>query len=210
MPQERDPILNIQPADPFNPRPTIVTLRFDEPKQFEGKYGTQFMYSVSDEGGRTHTMFASQALDGQIHKLGAKKGDRLAIIRTGEGKDTRWTVRFADGRTPEVIPQDKRGASRSEPRSEPQPQAITTNIPRAKKSFDDRLASFLNDLHLYVSSYAAVMENLKHIDAPKSIDINAAAFVIYKMAKDHGIELDNDGNPVMESADDGLGEPLPF
>lgn len=206
MAQERDPILNIQPVDPFNPKPTIVTLRFDEPKEFEGKYGTQFMYSVSDEGGRTHTMFASQALDGQIHKIGAKKGDRIAIVRTGEGKDTRWTVRFADGRTPEVIPQDKRGAPRSEPTAPP----ITANIGRAKKSYDDRLADFLSDLHLYVSAYSAVMDNLKHLDIPKSIDVNAAAFVIYKMAKDHGIELDNNGNPLIESSDDGLGEPLPF
>jgi len=203
MAQERDPILNIQPVDPFDPKPTIVTLRFDEPKEFEGKYGTQFMYSVTDEGGRTHTMFASQALDGQIHKLGAKKGDRIAIVRTGEGKDTRWTVRFADGRTPEVIPQDKRKA----PSGSPSAQPATANPGRVKKSYDDRLADFLSDMNLYISAYGTVTQHLKHVDVPKSIDLNAAAFVIYKMAKDHDIELDGKGNPLSFDIDP---EPLPF
>lgn len=201
---DRDPILNIQPADPFNPKPTIVKLRFDEPKQFEGKFGTQFMYSVTDERGQNHVLFASQALDGQIHKLGAKAQDRLAIVRTGEGKDTRWTVRLVDGNGNPTVDTGRAPAPRG---ATPAP-APTMTANRQPKAFEDRLASYLNDVNLYINAYSTVLQELNHIDLPKSIDVNAAAFVVYKMAKDHSIELDNSGTPVIpgENADG----PLPF
>lgn len=201
---DRDPILNIQPADPFNPKPVIVQLRFDEPKQFEGKWGTQFLYSVTDESGQNYVLFASQALDGQIHRIGAKSGDRIAIVRTGEGKDTRWTVRMlnADGsQSPD--PGSARSSRTPQPRVPSEPQQA-----RQAKPFEDRLASYLSDVSLYVNAYTTVLQELDHIDLPKSIDVNAAAFVIYKIAKDNGIEIDNSGTPVVP--EDSENAPLPF
>jgi hypothetical protein len=205
---DRDPILNIQPVDPFNPRPTIVKLRFDEPKQFEGKYGTQFMYSVTDERGQNHVLFASQALDGQIHKLGAKAQDRLAIVRTGEGKDTRWTVRLVDANGNATVDTGRAPAPRGATPSPAAPAAPAATSYRPPKPFEDRLASYLSDVNLYINAYTAAMQELSHLEIPKSIDMNAAAFVIYKMAKDNGIELDNSGTPVIPG--DNEEAPLPF
>jgi hypothetical protein len=209
---DRDPILNIQPVDPFNPKPTIVKLRFDEPKQFEGKYGTQFMYSVEDERGVQHVLFASQALDGQIHQVGAKANDRVAIVRTGQGKDTRWTVRLID-RNGNMTEPERKAAPRNatpSPATAPQQAPATTPayVTRPAKSFEDRLTAYLSDVNLYINAYSTVLQELNHIDIPKSIDANAAAFVVYKMAKDHGIEFVNSGTPDIK--EDNADGPLRF
>jgi hypothetical protein len=199
MSNQRDPILNINPVDPFNPRPTIVQLRFDEPKEVEGKFGPQFLYGVAVDG-VNHTLFASKALDTSIYETGAKKDDYVAIVRTGEGKDTRWTARLVDV---DGTPIEGGGRKIQDAKAAPRQPALRQSLsapaaaPRPQVSSEDRLAAFLLDESLYWAAMARGRNMLK--DQPYNLDLNAVAFVIYKMAKEHGVELDMGGEPILAS-----------
>jgi hypothetical protein len=201
---DRSSILNIKPVDPFNPQPVIIKLRFAEPKQVEGKFGPQFMYGVEVDG-ESYTLFASKALDTAIYETGTQQGGYVAIIRTGEGKDTRWQARACDIDGNPVTHQPRKitsapsapRVSSQEPRQQPSPAAPAT---KPQPSHEDRLAAFLEDENLYFSAMARAKTMLG--DAAVNIDLNAVSFVLYKMAKEHGIELDATGDPVLPYSDD--------
>jgi hypothetical protein len=198
MEKQRDPVLNIPPVDPFNPQPTVVQLKFGEPKQFEGKFGPQFLYAVKHRD-NDYALFASKALDAAIYETGANKDDYVAIIRTGEGKDTRWQARLVDidGRPIEGAGRNIRQAQAA-PRGEaPAPQA--TQAPRQQRSPEDALAAYLTDENLYFAALARARKTLAGFtpaSPQQNVDLNAVAFVLYKMAKDNGVELGADGDPL--------------
>jgi len=203
---DRNPILNIRPVDPFNPRPVIMKLRFGEPKEVEGKFGKQFMYGVEVDG-QPHTLFASPALDKAIYETNAQQGGYVAVIRTGEGKDTRWQVRAVDGAGNPVANEPRSIQSAPPAAREPQ-QAAYSPAPatRPQPSPEDRLAAFLEDENLYFAAMARARTMLGR-ETPVSIDLNAVSFVLYKMAKEHRVELDAVGEPILPAAAD---EALPF
>jgi hypothetical protein len=201
----KDPVLNINPVDPFDPQPTMFQLRFDTPKEFEGKYGPQFAYSVTYNN-QDHVLFASKALDEAIQATTARKDDHVAVVRTGEGKDTRWTARLVDasGRPVAVANQRPAPAARPAP-AEAFPRETLPVTPRASlpvaprpKPFVDRLTGYLSDESLYWHAMKRAMVALPEGAPAPSLDLNAVAFVLYKMAKDHGIELGPDGDPILE------------
>lgn len=206
MADNKRPILKIDPVDVFNPKPVMLKLKFDEPKETQGTYGTQYLYSVIHEG-TEKTFFASQSLDGMIYETGAGKDDWLAIIRTGEGKDTRWNVKLVDANGNPVTGAGRKGKRESnQATQEPQQGASNPNQgsqqggqpSRASQalSYEDRVAAFAMDEMAYWGSFQRATG---HLDASKikwQVDANACAYVIYRMAKDHGIELGPDGDPV--------------
>jgi hypothetical protein len=195
----RDPILKIEPVDPFNPQPVIIELKFDTAKEVEGQYGTQYLYGVKSEG-KDYVLFASKALDEAIVDTGAASKDRVAIVRTGEGKDTRWTARLVDGSGRPIANKAKRPGP-AQPENGYEDRGAPAPAPRpapAVKPFDDRLADFLTEESLYLHAMRRAMNALPD-GAPKpSLDLNAVAFVLYRMAKDHRITLDGSGQPVIE------------
>lgn len=84
----------------------IVTLKYDTGKQVEGRFGAQFMYGLED--GRI--MFVEPEVNGQIAKLGARKGDTIGITKRTEKQGrttlTMWHVELIDGATDENEPPD--------------------------------------------------------------------------------------------------------
>jgi hypothetical protein len=211
MTMDRTPILNINPVDPFNPKPVVLKLRFGQPKEVEGKFGPQFMYGV-EVNGQPHTLFASKALDTAIYETGAEQNDYVAVIRTGEGKDTRWQARLVDpsgnhiegkSRNIRSAPSVSRGDAPAPRQDAPRPAPA----PAPQVTQADRIAAFLLDESLYFAAMARarILVGSEH---PVSIDLNAVSFVLYKMAKEHGVELDTRGNPVSDEAPED--EELPF
>jgi hypothetical protein len=199
--RKKDPVLDIPVADAFDPQPTIIELKFDTPREFQGDYGPRYAYSIKHKG-TDHVLFASQALDGAIYQTGAQKGDRVAIIRTGTGQDTRWKARLVDENGRAVEGKTDRPAKRpkaddTQARQQTATSASSGGQRTMSKSFDERLTDFLNDETLYLHAMQRAMTALPE-DAPKpSLDLNAVAFVLYKMAKDHDITLDPKGEPIV-------------
>jgi hypothetical protein len=172
------PILEIPVSKSFRQLiETQITLRFDEPKEKEGNYGMQYMYAV-DVDGVKHTLFASGALHRLIQEHNPVKGTTLSVARVGKGTDTKWDVVYVsgpkgDGESAPQARQDARGApadSAPARRTAPNPQG------------------FVDDLARYWMSFDLAMETLKSKDVTPSVDANAVAFVIYKLATDHGVE----------------------
>lgn len=192
---DRPPILNIPAVDPFNPRPVIGRMRFGEPKQVEGKFGTQYMYGL-DVDGQPHTLFASKALDAAIYETGAQQNDFIAIIRTGEGKDTRWQVRLVDENGQEI-----KGAGRNIKDAKPADRLPEKPQPKPELSAEDRLANFIGDEDQYFGALARARHRIKDwpVGDGKNIDLNAVAFVLYKMAKEHGATFLADGSLLNET-----------
>jgi hypothetical protein len=194
---DRPPILNIPAVDPFNPQPVIGRMRFGEPKQVEGKFGTQYMYGL-EVNGQAHTLFASKALDAAIYETGAQQNDYIAIIRTGEGKDTRWQVRLVDENGQEI-----KGAGRSIKEAKPAERLPSPEpaAPKPKLTAEERQINFVSDEDQYFSALARARHRVKDwpIADGNNIDLNAVAFVLYKMAKEHGVTLIADGSVLNEA-----------
>lgn len=159
------PTLNIPvSASARQLQPVDVTLNYDDPKEFEGKYGTQYKYSVNTTDGVEHTLFASQALHQRIEEHAPSKGTTLSIARIGEKKDTRWDVVYING------PKDRNTNTSPQPQTRgPNPDAYT------------------RDLTLYWAAFDLAHETLTNKNYTPNVDANAVAFVIYKLAKEHGI-----------------------
>lgn len=203
--REKDPILTIEPADAFKPDPYVIELKFDDPKEIEGKYGKQFLYGVKHKG-KDHVLFASQALDGMIFETGAKKGDRVAILRTGAGTDTRWNVRLIDnegrpieggGRKGQRAPEAQRGASTGQGGTGAQAERPKP----ASRSYDERLADFVMEEMAYWGAFKRATIMLTADKIEWNVDANACAYVLHRMARDHGIDLGPDGDPVEPAAE---------
>lgn len=201
--KDRDPPLEIKPVDPFRPEPVIVKLRFDDPKEVAGSYGPQFMYGIEVDGER-RVLFASATLDGLIYDLGARKGDHVAILRHGSGTDTRWAVDLVDaaGQTIARAAQDR--PREESGRTSPQEGAGDAGQPRRppapELSYAERLMAYLEHEHLYWASMTKANHYLEAAlpGITRQVDLNASAYVLYRLALDHGIELDASGNPLSE------------
>lgn len=169
------PTLEIPVSNSFRDLKEVqATLRYDEPKSFVNeKYNsTGYRYSV-DYNGEEHTLFASEALKRQIDEIGPAKGTTLSFARVGKGKDTRWDVVYVSG--PKDKPQgSQEGASKGG--GGPGPRA------HDPKGFKKELDRYLTSLDLAIHHIQEVRE------IPIQVEANAVAFVIYKMAQDHGID----------------------
>ncbi len=77
--------------------PTEVTLRWDEGKQVEGRYGRQIMYTLADD----RIMFVPPVVAGRISELGIKQGEPFEIckaeIRQEDRRWIEWQVRRIAG-----------------------------------------------------------------------------------------------------------------
>jgi len=163
------PILEIPPSSsPRDLKPVDVTFQFDTPKEMEGKFGTQYKYTVQVDG-IEHTLFASKALHRMIEEHAIAKGTVLSIARLGSGKDTRWDVVYISG---------PKGSGA--PAKAPQ-QTVSTPVPTYSP------AGFTDDLARYWLAFDLALDTLNQKGLTPSVDANAVAFVIYKMAKEHGI-----------------------
>ena len=190
MANQYPPTLNVPVSKSFRDLDEVqVTLRYDEPKEFEGKFGPQFKYSV-DVDGTEHTLFASPALNRQIQDHSPTTGSVLSIARVGSGKETKWDVVYVSG--PKGTGDNRRsekpatGSGRSEPARSagPDPKGYTDELARYWLAFD------------------LAIQTLIQRGMPHNVDANAIAFVIYKMAKEHGIEdPSNPGTPATPSTD---------
>jgi len=168
-------ILKIQSTDPRNPQPTLVTLKFNQPKEVEGNYGTQYMYGVIHEG-MDKTIYATPGMHRRIQEIGARQGDTLSIIRTGEGKETRWDI-IVDGRD---------GTKQIGRDGDPfvvgpyAKQELKSPTFRPEAEFQRRMAQYgvaWEMAHEFISQRGG------------EGDLNAVAFTFYKMAQDCGHDL---------------------
>ena len=168
-------ILKIESTDPRNPVPTLITLKFNQPKEVEGNYGTQYMYGVIVNG-EEKTIYATPGMHRRIQELGAKQGDTLSVIRTGQGKETRWDI-IIDGRNG-----NKQVGRDGDPFVEgpyaSQQMKSPTFVPEVE--FQRRIAQ-----------YGVAWEMAREfIDMHGGeADLNAVAFTFYKMAQDCGHDL---------------------
>lgn len=179
---EYPPILEVPVSKSFRDLKEVqVTLRFDTPKEFEGKYGVQYKYSV-DVDGVEHTLFASPALHRLMQEQAPTKGTTLSIARVGERKDTKWDVVYVSG------PKGDNGVTSGSGSGSEQGSGIRGRSPSPE--------GYVNDLATYWQAFDLATEMLKSKGLEPQADINAVAFVIYKMAKDHGV-----GDPANPMAD---------
>jgi len=158
---------------------TQVTMLFDTPKEFEGKFGPQWKYSV-ESGGTEYTLFASAALHRQIQETFPTKGTTVSIARVGEGKETKWDVVYVSG---------PKGTGDSPQARERIAAGGGASTPRAADP-----SGFEASLSLYWDSLYYAINVLKGQEIQYNVDANAIAFVIYKLAKDHGIQDINNPN----------------
>jgi hypothetical protein len=167
------PILNVPASKSFRDLNEVqVTLLFDEPKEFEGKFGPQWKYSVEVDGVE-HTLFASNALNRLIQEQSPIKGTTLSIARVGEKKDTKWDVVYVSG------PKGDNSVTSGSGRDEGGGSGT-----QARGGSPER---FVDDLALYWQAFDLATETLKAKGLEPQADINAVAFVIYKLAKDNGV-----------------------
>ena len=167
-------ILNIPVSNSFRDlQETQVTLLFDTPREFEGKYGPQWKYSV-ESNGTEYTLFASKALHRQIQETFPAKGTTISIARVGEGKETKWDVVYVAG---------PKGSGDSQEARE----RVGTSAPAPRVAGPDP-SGFSASLDLYWDSFYYAINVLKGKEIEYNVDANAVAFVIYKLAKDHGIQ----------------------
>lgn len=171
------PILNIPASKSFRDLNEVqVTLLFDEPKEIDGKFGPQWKYSVEVDGVE-HTLFASNALNRLIQEQSPSKGTTLSIARVGEKKDTKWDVVYVSG------PKGDNGVTSGSGRDD-------TSGGGSQSQGHGRTPSperFVDDLALYWQAFDLATETLKAKGLEPQADINAVAFVIYKLAKDNGV-----------------------
>lgn len=112
--------------------PLIVTLKFDEPKEFNDKSKfndqmyTVYFYTVLDEDGEEGSIRAYEGLHKKIKATGARKGDVISIKRWGAGKnDTQWRVDLIEKNSsggpvdPPANAQEKRNMSRAAAGTQP-------------------------------------------------------------------------------------------
>lgn len=71
--------------------PVIVSLKFDEPLEVEGQFGTQFQYACTLEG-KDAVMWLPREAKLAIENAGAKRGDEIAIAKRKEGRRNVWQV----------------------------------------------------------------------------------------------------------------------
>lgn len=199
--KDQRPILKFQPADAFNPKPYILRLMYDDPKEKDGTYGKQFMYTAEVVQGDNEVrdgqcvFFASPALDGQIYDLKARKGDLVAIIRTGEGQDTRWNVRLVDSQGNTIDTSDRP----AKPVGQPSGGGGGERRPAKRElPFSERIAGFVMEEQRYFGAMRRAEVMLHNEKKEYSTDLNAVAYVLYRMALDYNITLDGTGEPVME------------
>jgi len=152
---------------------TQVTMLFDTPKEFEGKFGPQWKYSV-ESGGTEYTLFASAALHRQIQETFPTKGTTVSIARVGEGKETKWDVVYVSG---------PKGTGDSPQARERIAAGGGASTPRAADP-----SGFEASLSLYWDSLYYAINVLKGQEIQYNVDANAIGFVVYKLAKDHGIQ----------------------
>lgn len=164
-------ILKIEPTSAHDPKPTEITLKFDSPKEIEGKWGPQWMYTVIHNG-EEKTLYATKGLHGRIDEQGGKAGDTFSIIRTGSGKETRWDVMH-------VNDLHLRGDARQNP--QPNVSAPTAAAPADAKS------TYYTRLKQYAVAWNIAERFLS--DKGGGDNINAVAFTFYKMAQDVGYDL---------------------
>jgi hypothetical protein len=166
-------ILNIPTSTSFRDlQETQVTLLFDTPKEFEGKFGPQWKYSV-ESGGTEYTLFASAALHRQIQETFPTKGTTVSIARVGEGKETKWDVVYVSG---------PKGTGDSPQARERIAAGAGASTPRAADP-----SGYNASLALYWEAFDSAVSTLTERGLTPQVDANAVAFVIYKLAKDHGI-----------------------
>jgi hypothetical protein len=196
------PILKIEPAKSPRDRGTMMKLLYDDWKEKDGKWGTQYMRSVEVNGER-HTFFTSESLHNMIVETGAGKGDFLEILRTGEGTDTRWYVYLIDEDGNEITtPQQRvREADGDGERRAPA---------KPRMSYEARVTAFLARENLYAASLVRAMKLLPYLakqagaePSEPRFDANAMGYTIYRMADELDIELDANGDPLMEIPDEG-------
>lgn len=165
------PILEVPTSSSFRDlQETEVELLFPTGKEFtDKKYGyTKYRWSVKVNGVE-HSLFATETLNKKMLDHRPDKGTRLSIARVGTGKETRWDVVYVSGPQGADVPQST---------SPSQPVARTTG---------PNPTAFKSDLDLYIKSLKIAHGIAQDNEYPFSVDLNAIGFVVYKMAKDHGI-----------------------
>lgn len=168
------PIYKFEATSARDPKSVDITLKYDTPKETEGKYGTQYRYSVSINGD-DYTIFATPGLHKAIQDTRGRAGDVLSVIRIGEGKDTRWDVVRLDG---------SQGAN-ADPIDDPFLAPEERNIPKKTSQ-----TIFYDNLKRYEQAWIMAERFLtKHGGQG---DLNAVSFTFYKMAQDAGYDLMNE------------------
>jgi hypothetical protein len=202
--KDQRPILKFQPADAFNPKPYVLRLMYDDPKEKDGTYGKQFMYTAevvqgdSDVRDGQCVFFASPALDGLIYDLKARKGDLVAIIRTGEGTDTRWNVRLVDSQGNTIDTSDRPAKPVGQPSGGGDSGGGQRRPAKRELPFSERIAGFVLEEQRYFGAMRRAQAVLEREKQDFSVDLNAVAYVLHRMALDYDITLDGTGEPLME------------
>lgn len=169
------PIYKFEATDARNPRSVDVTLKYDTPREVEGKYGTQYRYSATIDG-TDYTIFATPGLHNAIQRTGAKAGETISVIRLGEGKETRW----------DIVHSNQFGTDSASNHNNPiNDPFMTPEEVRAPRRSNKNL--FYDNVKRYGVAWKLASQFLEEHNA--QADHNAVAFTFYKMAQDASHDL---------------------
>jgi hypothetical protein len=179
MPQYNDkPFYKFPATNPRDPQPTEMEMLFDSPLEKEGQYGPYYIYKVRIHG-EEESIAASPGLHKAIEGAFYKKGDVLSVIRTGEGKDTRYDIL------------NTKDSALDNDTQKPAPPPHKPQEPRqaapARPASPDARSNFIAALNQYSVAWDMAERMINHKES--TADTNAVAFTIYRMAKDAGYDL---------------------
>ena len=182
------PIYKFEATNARDPKSVDVTLRFDTPKEVEGKWGPQYMYGITVEG-TDYTLYATPGLHRSIQETGARQGETISVIRFGEGKDTRWDV---------IHTKDFSAKNSAHGNVDPFITPQERNAPKR-----DAGVVFHENMMRYQIAWNMAHDFLQQVEGQG--DLNAVAFTFYKMAQDAQYDLlnEDDKPPFKENNEEG-------
>lgn len=169
------PIYKFEPTSARDPKSVDVTLKYDTPQETEGKWGTQYRYSVSIDG-TDYTIFATPGLHNAIQATGARANETISVIRLGEGKETRW----------DVVHEKQFGTSAAAKHDNPINDPFLKPEERGKPQRSSKNL-FYDNVKRYGVAWKMAETFLS--ERTQTADCNAVAFTFYKMAQDAGHDL---------------------
>lgn len=171
------PIYKFEASDARNPKAVDVTLKYDTPQETEGKFGTQYKYSVTING-TDYTVFATPGLHRAIESTGARANETVSVIRIGSGKETKW----------DVIHADQFGTNAAENHGTPNEDPFVSKQDASNyKPKKNARTTYYDNLRRYEIAWDIAERFAKKQGTDQGL--NAIAFTFYKMAQDADYDL---------------------
>lgn len=110
---------------------TFVRLDYDQPKESQGRHGTQWQYTLNEN---TAIMWLDDAAKKAVDASGARAGDEICILKGKNGRYNTWDIQVVNDAT-EPPPEQQTPASTGwgAPAQQPRPQQQQPARPQTQR-----------------------------------------------------------------------------